>query len=53
MKEIMTYAWGLIKRLGFSMSDNRKYNADIQTYFDTEKGEWRCFKKVNLSSVNL
>lgn len=36
MKEIMTYAWDLIKRFGFSMSDNRKYNADIQTYFDTE-----------------
>lgn len=33
MKEIMTYAWDLIKRFGFSMSDNRKYNADIQTYF--------------------
>lgn len=45
MKEIMTYAWDLIKRFGFSMSDNRKH--------PTEKGEWRCFKKVNLSSVNL
>lgn len=37
MKEIMTYAWDLIKRFGFSMSDNRKYNADIQTYLIRRK----------------
>lgn len=101
MKEIMTYAWDLVKRFGFSMSEalktswanakfkkhatqkiveftfkkvdgsirqafgtlkesllpatsgQRKMNADIQTYFDTEKGEWRCFKKCNLLSINL
>ncbi len=28
--------------------DRRKKNDTIQTYFDTEKGEWRCFKKANL-----
>lgn len=27
----------------------RKPNASIFTYFDTEKGEWRCFKRFNLS----
>ena len=28
-------------------TDNRKKNDTIQTYFDTEKQEWRCFKKLN------
>ncbi len=26
----------------------RKTNATVQPYFDTEKQEWRCFKKANL-----
>lgn len=26
----------------------RKHNDTVQTYFDTEKQEWRCFKKANL-----
>ena len=26
----------------------RRPNPTIQIYFDTEKGEWRCFKKANL-----
>lgn len=30
----------------------RKPNDSLQTYFDTEKGEWRCFKKCNLIKVN-
>ena len=30
---------------------NRKANDTVQTYFDTEKQEWRCFKKVNLYSM--
>ena len=29
-------------------TDNRKKNDTVQTYFDTEKQEWRCFKKLNL-----
>jgi len=29
-------------------TDNRKKNDTIQTYFDTEKQEWRSFKKLNL-----
>ena len=32
-----------------SGTDNRKKNDTVQTYFDTEKQEWRCFKKLNLS----
>jgi len=31
-------------------NDNRKKNDTVQTYFDTEKQEWRCFKKANLIS---
>lgn len=30
---------------------NRKPNDTVQTYFDTEKQEWRCFKKANLYSL--
>lgn len=30
---------------------SRKTNDTIQTYFDTEKGEWRCFKKANLMRI--
>lgn len=29
----------------------RKKNDSVQTYFDTEKEEWRCFKKINLISI--
>ena len=29
-------------------TDNRKKNDTVQVYFDTEKSEYRCFKKANL-----
>jgi len=32
-------------------TDNRKKNATVKTYFDTEKNEWRCFKKMNLIKI--
>lgn len=32
-------------------SDNRKKNEFTQVYFDTEKNEFRCFKKLNLISI--
>lgn len=28
--------------------DTRKKNDTVQVYFDTEKNEWRCFKRLNL-----
>ncbi|MBR4533928.1 MAG: DUF2693 domain-containing protein [Bacteroidaceae bacterium] len=31
--------------------DNRRKNDTVQTYFDTEKQEWRCFKKANLLRI--
>lgn len=34
-----------------SGTDNRKRNDTVQVYFDTEKQEWRCFKKANLVSI--
>lgn len=33
-------------------SDDRKRNDTVQTYFDTEAQEYRCFKKLNLVSIN-
>lgn len=32
-------------------ADNRKKNDTVQPYFDTEKGEWRCFKKANIIRI--
>lgn len=32
--------------------DNRKRNDTVQVFFDTEKQEWRCYKKANLVSIN-
>ena len=29
-------------------ASSRKANPTTQTYYDTEKQEWRCFKKANL-----
>ena len=29
-------------------TDSRKKSDTVQVYFDTEKQEWRCFKKLNL-----
>ena len=33
-------------------TSNRRPNDTVQTYFDTEKQEWRCFKKANLHTLN-
>lgn len=30
----------------------RKNNASVQTYFDTERQEWRCFKLANLIKIH-
>ena len=100
MREVMTLAWQMVKRNGYTMAEalktawrniklrtamqqrickfyfmkvdgsireaygtlkdslipatgesNRKKNDTVQTYFDTEKGEWRCFKKANLINI--
>lgn len=33
-------------------TSTRRTNDTVQTYFDTEKQEWRCFKKANLYALN-
>lgn len=30
---------------------DRRRNDTVQVYFDTEKNEWRCFKKANLLTI--
>jgi hypothetical protein len=32
-------------------NDSRRKNDTVQVYYDTEKQEWRCFKKANLMSI--
>lgn len=32
-------------------TDNRKRNDTVQVFYDTEKQEWRCYKKANLISI--
>jgi hypothetical protein len=32
-------------------TDKRVKNDTVQTYFDTERGEFRCFKKANLLKI--
>lgn len=34
-----------------SVGADRKRNDTVQTYWDTEKGAWRCFKKANLIRI--
>ena len=41
-----TLATGIIPAV--AGTDNRKRNDTVQTYYDTEKEAWRCFKKANL-----
>lgn len=32
-------------------TDKRTKNDTVQTYYDTERGEYRCFKKANLIKI--
>lgn len=34
-------------------SNTRKRNETVQVFYDTEKEEWRCFKKANLIKIAL
>lgn len=46
-------AYGTLKEnlIPATNGDNRKRNDTVQVYFDTEKQEWRCYKKANLISI--
>ena len=46
-------AYGTLKEslLPPTQGTGRKANDTLQTYFDTEKQEWRCYKKANLVRI--
>ena len=46
-------AWGSLeqKYMPELTSDRRAKNNTVQVYYDTEKQEFRCFKKVNLIAL--
>lgn len=46
-------AYGTLKEnlMPATSGDNRKKNDTVQVYFDTEKQEYRCFKKANLINI--
>lgn len=48
-------AYGTLKEnlIPATSGDSRKKNDTIQVYFDTEKQEYRCFKKANLLNIAL
>ena len=42
-------AYGTLSgNLSGEAKSGRKKNDTVQTYYDTEKMDWRCFKKANL-----
>lgn len=46
-------AFGTLMGERVPQTKGTKRTADsCQVYFDTEKGEWRCFKKCNLVRIN-
>ncbi|WP_040563412.1 SH3 beta-barrel fold-containing protein [Hoylesella buccalis] len=46
-------AYGTLKTelIPETKGDDRKRNDSVQVYFDTEKSEYRCFKKANLIRI--
>ena len=46
-------AWGTLQDnvLPPTQGTERKKNNTVQVYYDTEKSEYRCFKKVNLLKI--
>lgn len=48
-------AYGTLKEslLPETKGTGRKANDSLQVYFDTERGEWRSFKRANLLNIIL
>lgn len=46
-------AYGTLKEnlIPATSGDNRKKNDTVQVYFDTERQEYRCYKKANLLNI--
>ena len=61
MSEALKCAWANFKlkavlkvkivEFYFKKTDGRKPNDNLQVYWDTEKEEYRCFKKCNLIKI--
>lgn len=47
-------AYGTLKEtlIPATGESNRKKNDTVQTYFDSEKQAWRCYKKANLIRIS-
>lgn len=47
-------AYGTLKEtlIPATGESNRKKNDTVQTYFDSEKQAWRCYKKANLIIIS-
>ena len=44
-------AWGTLKDTPATQGTGRKANDTLQTYYDTEVQDWRCFKIANLLRI--
>ena len=46
-------AWGTLRTdlIPQLKGEDRRRNETVQSYFDTEKQEYRCFKKLNLITL--
>ena len=46
-------AYGTLKEnlIPATSGESRKKNDTVQVYFDTERQEYRCFKKANLLNI--
>ena len=46
-------AYGTLKEnlIPATSGDSRKKNDTVQVYFDTERQEYRCYKKANLLNI--
>lgn len=46
-------AWGTLASniVPETKGTDRKANDTLQTYYDTEKADWRCFKRANLIRI--
>lgn len=67
LSEIMRMAWSFVRKNGYTMSEafgtlkegligevkgtGRKPSDNVQVYWDTEKSEYRSFKKCNLIKI--
>lgn len=46
-------AWGTLREdiVPVTSGNDTRKNDTVQVYYDTEKSEWRCFKRLNLVTI--